>query len=131
MSKNIFKNHTIPLLVMLVFSFHPIYAQDKIIGIWQTENNLAKVEIYENKNLIYGKIISVSDPKNNSKIGLLILKKFKPIGNTYHDGTIVEPNHNHSVNGTLELSRDGKKLVVKGKAFLGLISKSEIWTKID
>jgi len=131
MSKIITKNNFSLTFLMLLFCCHLTFAQDKIVGIWQTENNKAKVEIYESKSLIYGKIISVSDKKNNSKINLLVLKKFKPNGNFYEDGIIVESDHNHSVKGILELNKDGNKLNVKGKALLGLISKSETWIKIN
>jgi uncharacterized protein (DUF2147 family) len=119
------------VILLILFSSTSTFAQDKIVGIWQTENNKAKVQIYENTNLIYGKIISVSEVKNNKKIGLLVLKRFKPNGNLYEEGTILEPNHNHIANGKLTLSEDGMLLKVKGSAFMGLISKTETWTRIN
>ena len=107
------------------------FAQDKILGIWNSENSEAKIQIYQIDRLIYGKIVSVLDPKNSSKVGLVILLGFNPIGFQYINGTIIEPRHNHKAKGTLTLSQDGNTLKVKGTALFGLISKTEIWTKIN
>lgn len=118
-------------ILLLILNLSTLSAQDKIIGYWHTENKEAKVQIYQSGNLIYGKIVSVLDPKNNSKIGLVILKDFKPKGNFYEGGTIIEPRHNHAADGTLNLSSDGKILKVEGTAFLGLISQTQNWTRIN
>ena len=118
-------------ILLVLLNISASFAQDKIIGFWNTENNEAKVQIYQSGNLIYGKIVSVSNTKNSSKVGLVILKSFTPNGNEYLNGTIIEPRHNHSADGKLTLSKDGVTLKVKGTTFVGLISKTENWTKTN
>lgn len=117
--------------LLVITNISVTLAQDKIIGFWYTENKVAKVQVYQSGNFIYGKIVSVSDKKNEKKIGLVILKDFKPNGNEYIEGTIIEPRHNHSVDGKLTLSNDGSKLKVIGSSFLGFISKTENWLKTN
>lgn len=100
-----------------------------INGVWLTEDKDAWIQIFKENGFLWGKIIWVADNANKNKLGLVILSNFKGSGNLLK-GTIIEPRHNHTVSGTIQLSPDGRFLTVTGAAFGGLFSNSQVWTRV-
>ena len=65
------KNFKLPLITLIIytlFSFKnvPTEESEKIIGIWFTENNSSKIQIYKNDNQYFGKIIWLA-PKSEKE----------------------------------------------------------------
>jgi uncharacterized protein (DUF2147 family) len=136
----------IKLLVFFVYSSiaYPIFSQEnRVLGIWFTENKEAKVEIYKRGNKFFGKIIWAKDPdkldlKNPDKklktrkvVGVEILKDFVlSEKNTWNNGTIYDPKNGKTYSCIMKL-RNERELEIRGYISFSWIGRSSIWTKVD
>src|SRR4030095_8435441 len=122
---------------------------DDIIGIWLTGGNEpAKIQIYKSGERFYGKIvwlknatengkhrIDVNNPdkekRNNTIIGLVMLKDFKFDGNDeWKGGDIYDPESGKTYSSYLYLN-DKNTLKVRGYVGISLIGRTETWTRSD
>jgi uncharacterized protein (DUF2147 family) len=117
-----------PILLGLFFN-NPIIAQtsrDDILGVWMTENNEAKVNIYKEHEKYFGKIIW-SSKKEENHINVIVLKNFEYQNNKWV-GTIYEPRHQHDAKGEIKkINID--KIEITGYAFFSILSSSEYWIR--
>ncbi len=143
-------NITIIILLSIFHSFE-IKAQtnsDNIIGIWQTEDNRAAIQMYKKGNLYYGKIVWEKEPYNkNGKLtldinnpnpnlqsrplhNLTIVKNLKFYKNSnQYKGTIynVESGNTFKINAELI-----NKTILKIRGYIGisLIGRTTVWKRI-
>ena len=122
------------------------YAQ--IEGKWKTiddETGKAKsiVEIYKKSdNKYYGKVVQLlmkpennncisckDDRKNQPILGLEIIRGLSKDGSDFDGGTITDPKNGKTYKCTI--SRDGKKLNVRGYIGFSLIGRTQTWLKAD
>ena len=132
---------------------------DAILGVWATDpeggGGPAHVEIYTKGNRFEGKIIWLGEPlytgddegetpgtpkedHNNSDpalrsrpiIGLVMLEGFVFDGkDTWHKGTIYDPNNGKTYKCKIHLTDDGK-LKVRGFIGFSMLGRTEIWTRV-
>ncbi len=123
-------------------------AQSGISGIWYNTEKTGKIEIYQIKNIFYGKIVWLKEPiseitgknkvdENNpdeSKrtkpiIGLVVLKNFTHDGdNSYTGGTIYDPENGKTYKCKMKL-KDTNNLDVRGYIGIPALGRTEKWTR--
>lgn len=126
--------------------------KERIIGIWWNEEFTTRIEVFENNEKFYGKIIWLKndantdgtsprlDSENPEKelqtrriLGLLILKNlvWDADDNEWNDGEIYSPAHGKSFSCYAQLTQENKlflKGYVLGLPFLGA---STVWTRYN
>jgi uncharacterized protein (DUF2147 family) len=129
-------------IIILLFLF-PFVATatlpDDIVGVWFTENDESKVQIYKVGNEYFGKIIWLKEPndkngnpkrdikntdpakRNNPAIGIMVLKNMRFTDGKWK-GIIYGPKRGREANCTLTL-KDMDTIV--GKATYGPFSDSK------
>lgn len=123
--------------MMLVFVSAVAYSQG-IIGKWVTEGGESQVEIYQNGDQFYGKIIWLKagdgqlDVHNPDKklqgrklIGVNILTGLKKKGDKYEGGKIYNPKNGKNYKCSIWL--EGGKLKVRG--YVAMFYETQTWTK--
>jgi uncharacterized protein (DUF2147 family) len=133
---------------------------DAILGVWATDpegdGGQAHIEIYEEGDRYYGKIIWLSEPvylegdphgsageakvdtenpdealRSQPIIGLLLMSNFKYDGKgLWHKGKIYDPDNGKTYKAKLRLGDDD---VLKVRGFIGfsLIGRTSEWTRFD
>lgn len=125
-----------------------LYAQanpDALLGIWFNEEKDAKIKIYKEDGMYFGKIvwhktgedISPYDQNNpdpelqkRKKVGLVILKDFEFDGGQWEDGTIYDPKSGKTYSCVIKLQKDGG-LNVRGYIGISLLGRTTHWTKAE
>ncbi len=129
-----------------VFAFAPPGA-DAIVGVWLTQDEDGKIEIYKKEGKYYGKLIwgkELKDADGKLKLdkenpdkelrsrtlkGLVLLKGFIYNGdNEWEKGKIYDPQNGKTYNCTMELS--GDELKVTGYIGFSWIGRTVTWTKV-
>jgi uncharacterized protein (DUF2147 family) len=128
------------LLPAISFAINP----NDIVGVWFTENDEAKIEIYKQGNEYFGKIIWLKEPndkngipkkdkynpnpafRNQPAIGILVLKNVK-YKNGKWKGTLYAPKKGKEVDCSLTLKNNN---VLEGYVTYGFISGSRTWRRI-
>jgi uncharacterized protein (DUF2147 family) len=114
------------LITIFFFSSKNMMAQTKFVGTWLTEDKTAKILIYEAKNgKYYGKIV---EDEIKINIGKVILTGFTLKDAELKDGKVLDTSDNKTYDCKLTLINDN---MLKLKAYWGMISHSEKWTKIN
>ena len=126
---------------------------DGISGIWKTENDESKVEIYRCGEKICGTIIWLKNPiytnsgdgvvgtpvidqknhdpalKNRPVLGLRILEGFtSENGSTWENGTCYDPKSGNTYRGKINLTAPGR-LELRGYVGIPLFGRSSVWTR--
>ena len=135
--------------VVFLFLTANAYAQeaDIIAGKWLTEKKDSAVEIYKCADKYCGKIIWLSEPKNedgtdkvddknpdeskkNQKIiGLNIVWDFiHKGGKKWGDGKIYDPENGKTYSCKMKLEDDGK-LNLRGYVGVSLFGRTTVWTR--
>lgn len=129
------------LLIQLSFS-------QTVFGKWKTiddETGIEKgvVEIYEEKDKVYGRIIEIfeqdkkhlkcekceGDDKNKPIIKLVIIKGLTKNGAFYNGGKVLDPKNGKEYNCKITLA--GKdKLMVRGYIGISLFGRSQTWLRL-
>lgn len=131
--------------VTLVATGTSAQTKDPIEATWNNEEGTAKVQIYRAKNdKYYGKITWLKEPVKDGKertdinnpdkakrdvplMGLIILKGFeKTDDDEYEDGTIYDPKNGKTY--SCIITRNGKKLDVRGYVGFSWIGRTTTWT---
>jgi len=126
---------------------------DSIFGIWKTELDESKVEIFRCGEKICGKIIWLKKPiysdsrdgevgtqvidrknpdpelKKRPVLGLLILEGFtEQGGNTWGNGTCYDPKSGKTYRGKIYLAAPDQ-LELRGYIGIPLFGRSSVWTR--
>ena len=139
------------LIISLLFSSLTMVAQSSkntIVGTWLNQDKAAKIEIYEQGEKLFGKIVWLKEPNENGEpktdnknpdkarrtdpiIGSVMLKNFVFDGkSTWEDGTIYDARSGKTCSSHMTLQPD-KTLKVRGYVGISLFGQSNIWTRIN
>jgi uncharacterized protein (DUF2147 family) len=124
-----------------------------ILGIWKTERDESKVEIFMCREKICGKIIWLKNPiytdsrdgkvgtpvidrknpdpalKNRPVLGLQILEGFTAEGsNNWGNGTCYDPKSGKTYRGKIHLAAPGR-LELRGYIGIPLFGRTSVWTR--
>ena len=121
------------------------YAQTEIIGVWQTQDKEAKVKIYEQNGIYYGKTIWLKSPKTKnglpilddknpdkylrkrSLIDLIILTDFKYESKEWIDGKLYNPFEGETYKCKMWLENSN---TLKVRGYVGFLYETETWQKL-
>ena len=138
-------------IIIVACISHTIQAQDAsdVLGEWYTEDEKAKVEIYQCGDNYCGKIVSLKEPNNpdgspkldaenpneslrsRQIVGTNILTDLEYEGDgEWEDGEIYDPESGKTYSCLMELEDDGT-LEVRGFIGLSLIGRSQTWTRVN
>lgn len=139
--KNVF------LLIVTLF-ITSTYAQKTVLGKWKsidddTGKALAIVEIYEEDNKIYGRVIEILNPKNKDRtcencagedkdkpiLGLTVIKGLKKDGNEYNGGHILDPKYGKLYKCYINLENEDK-LKIRGYIGISLFGRTQYWHRM-
>lgn len=119
----------------------------QIVGVWLTEDEDAKVEIFKDDGRYYGKIIwsekvesgeeSRFDENNPEEelrereiIGLQILTGFEKTGkNEWENGKIYDPESGNTYSCVIKLNPKNQTLKVRGYMGFSLIGRTTVWKR--
>lgn len=143
------KSYSIMLLFILssisAFSQKVADPKNQILGKWQTDDKRAIIEIVEQRNIYFGKIVwlqnatdKVGNPRkdienpNKEKrnaflIGLIIMNNFTFDDNEYINGTVYDPDSGNNYNCKLWLLDNN---TLKVRDYCGLFYKTFAWTRV-
>lgn len=117
-----------------------------ITGKWETYDDKTKaktavIEIYEEKDRYFGKIIKnvpfnpsaicdkcEGDKKNQPIVGLVIIENMLQKDNEYSDGTILDPETGTTYSCILKLVRNNQ-LKVRGFIGYSLFGRTQYWVR--
>jgi uncharacterized protein (DUF2147 family) len=124
-----------------------------ILGIWKTEKDESKVELFRCGEKICGTIIWLKDPiytdsrdgevgtpvidrknpdpalKSRPVLGLRVLEGFtEEQGNTWGNGTCYDPKSGKTYRGKIHLAAPGR-LELRGYVGIPLFGRSSVWTR--
>ncbi|MCU0443446.1 MAG: DUF2147 domain-containing protein [Microscillaceae bacterium] len=122
----------ISILVILNLGFFAqAKAQDAkaIVGKWLVKDQDTKVEIYAQNGKYFGKIVWEKDPKNQEFVGKILIKNLVFEKGFWQKGEILDPDTSKFYPCELKLVNNQKNLRLK--AFWGILSFSEDWTKTN
>src|SRR5207237_4443711 len=63
-------------------------------------------------------------------LGLTLVKGMRRNGDTYEDGTIMDPRDGSVYRAMMRLSPDGRKLEVRGYLGISLFGRSQVWNRL-
>jgi uncharacterized protein (DUF2147 family) len=134
------KSFTSLVAILLVVNIAFAQSANSILGTWLSEKKESKIEVYQQGEKYYGKIVwtktdGIKDDKNPDAklksrplLGLLILTNLERDGdNEWDNGKIYDPvsGKTYSCNASL---KDGK-LKLRGFVGVSLFGRTSIWTK--
>jgi uncharacterized protein (DUF2147 family) len=126
-------------------------AEPSAVGLWeQVDENSGKAEswfrITERNGVYEGAIVKMfqkpgEDPnwvcdkcegaeRGAPVLGLMLIKGMRRHGDTYEDGTIMDPRDGSVYRALLRLSPDGQKLEVRGYLGISLLGRSQVWNRL-
>ncbi len=135
------------IFILLLFTVHFSFSQS-ITGKWttyddETNSKTSVVEIYQNGDKHYGKIIELfeDDPssickkcagkkKNQPVIGLVIIENLIKDGDSYEGGEILDPENGKTYKCILSL-KDTSTLTVRGFIGFSLFGRTQYWKRIN
>jgi uncharacterized protein (DUF2147 family) len=137
------------LIGCFLFAFFPAFGQGQkdIVGVWNTTENDAKVEIFREGNHYHGKIVWLAEPTENGKakvdnknsdrskrgrpiLGMRLLNDFEYKDGVWEDGTIYDPTNGKTYSATLT-KKDENTLEVRGFVGFSFIGRKVEWTKAE
>ena len=63
-------------------------------------------------------------------LGLMLIKGMRRNGDSYENGTIMDPRDGSVYRALMRLSADGRKLEVRGYLGISLFGRSQIWNRL-
>jgi len=105
--------------------------EDAICGVWYTNNNNSKVEIYRNNGLYFGKLIWLKDPGKSGYTNKLVIldMTYNETRHVWDNGTLYYPVKDAQYQGIIELfDKDTLSIrAFKGTPFFG---KTMRWIRV-
>lgn len=139
-TKNVF-------IILFLFGISLSHAQS-IFGKWTTiDDHTGKeksvVEIYENNGMVYGRIVQILDKAKENKLcdkcegankgqpvkGMVILQGLEKDGDTWEDGSILDPETGKIYKCHITLDNPNK-LKVRGYIGFSLIGRTQYWNRV-
>ena len=119
-------------------------------GLWEQVDDDGRVggwfHIYERNSVFVGDLVKIffrpgekaspictkcsGDQKNQPMLGLTLIKGMQRKGLNYEKGSILDPDSGSVYQARMELSPDGRKLMVRGFLGIDLFGQSQIWRKL-
>lgn len=153
MHRNI-KQFTSVLLLgtaILFLSLPALAKSNSPTGKWKTIDDNGKptgvIEIWEEKDILYGKIIETfKKPENNKPklcekcegalknapiLGLRIIWDMKKDGSEWNGGRILDPDNGKIYRSKMSLLGDGRELEVRGYIGFSFIGRSQVWKRVE
>jgi len=147
----------VPIIIItcLLLSTSTVFAAStkSVLGTWNTEENKAKVEIYQCAEKLCGKITWLKEPlytevkegpvgkpkldnnnpraelKNRPRIGLQLMEGFVSSGeNDWDSGTIYDPENGKTYKCKMKMTSPAK-LEVRGYIGISLLGRTSVWTR--
>lgn len=137
----------ISVTILLIFGTTQIYGQESIAGIWKTIDHdsgeeRSQMKIYEKDGVFYGRVVKMypsatiktcqgckGDLKDKSLLDIDIIWGLKPYKNYYSYGTFIDPKSGREF--SLNITRKGDKLKVRGYIGVPMIGKTQTWYLIE
>ncbi len=136
------------LLICVTVSKNKAQRADKITGLWLNYDKDSQIEIYKKGDLYYGKIIWTKEPnnedgspkrdiknpdpklRNQTYVGLEIIKDFKYIDGEWQGGTIYDPRSGTLYKCVMWFEDDNyNSLNIRGYVGFSLLGKTTVWTR--
>ncbi len=137
-------------IIALIASSTLLANEDKVLGIWLTQDKDSKIEIVKSKDGTYnGKIIWLKNPLENGKpqvdeenpdeklrsrpiMGLELLEGFTydEDDKEWNSGTIYDPQSGNTYKCYMWFDEDDNKLNVKGYIGVSIIGRKVAWTRV-
>ena len=126
-------------------------AETSAVGLWeQVDESSGKAEswfrIAERNGVYEGKIVKIffkpgedenwvcdkcqGAERGQPVLGLTLIKGMRRNGDTYEDGTIMDPRDGSVYRALMRLSPDGRKLEVRGYLGISLFGRSQVWNRL-
>ncbi|GGG49403.1 DUF2147 domain-containing protein [Bizionia arctica] len=134
------------LMPLFFFGITSVFSQS-VIGKWTTiddDTNKAKsvVEIYQENDKIFGKVVEIIDKtkehklcdlcegtnKNQPILGMVIMQDLEKDGDTWEGGTILDPDTGKVYKCYIALEGDNK-LKVRGYIGFSLLGRTQYWNR--
>lgn len=120
-----------------------------IIGIWYNEEKTSKVQIYQEGQKFYAKIVWLKEPidpetgkskkdklnpdpklKNAPRLGLVVIKDMIFNGSDeWKEGTIYDPNNGKTYSSHIQFGDSPNLLKLRGFIGVALLGRTTYWTK--
>ena len=135
-------------LIIGIFLSEQLYGQanpEAILGIWYNEEKDAKIKVYRENGMFYGKIVwhktgesisayDINNPdlelQKRKKVGLVILTDFKFEDGLWEGGEIYDPKSGKTYSCVIKPQKDGS-LNVRGYIFMSVFGRNTSWTKAE
>lgn len=120
---------------------------DDIVGVWETANHKAHIQIYKEGNKYFGKMIWLKEPntpkgtpklddhnpdpalKGKPIMGLVLLRNFTYDDGEWSGGHIYDPEGGKLYKSYMKL-KDAKTLSLRGYIGVSLFGRTEVWTRV-
>lgn len=120
-----------------------------IIGIWYNEEKTSKLQIYQEGEKFFAKIVWLKEPidpetgkpktdklnpdpklRNVLRLGLVVVKNMVFNGSDeWKDGTIYDPNNGKTYSSHIQFSDSPNLLKLRGFIGISLLGRTTYWTK--
>jgi uncharacterized protein (DUF2147 family) len=135
------------LIVVFFLITHFSFSQS-IIGKWKTIDDLSGkekgvVEIYEKKGVFFARIVEIfesehknkkcslcsGEDKDNSLLGLIIIRGLKKDGDEYNGGKVLDPKIGKYYKCYVQLE-EKDKLKIRGYIGLPILGRTQYWYRV-
>jgi uncharacterized protein (DUF2147 family) len=129
----------------------PAFDPSSAVGLWeQVDEKTGKPEswfkITERNGVYQGTIVKIffkpgedenfvcdkceGDERGKPVLGLALIKGMQRSGNSYENGTIMDPRDGKVYRALMRLTEDGRKLEVRGYLGISLFGRSQTWNRL-
>jgi len=134
--------------IFLSLAFLTVQA-DPVVGSWTsvddaTGTEKSEINLYIENGKLYGKIEKLLLPEDQGKIcveckgseknqpieGLVIVQGLKKEGDSWTDGTILDPANGKRYSCTISLNADGT-LNVRGYLGISILGRTQVWKPLN
>lgn len=120
-----------------------------ILGIWYNEEKTSKVQVYQEGNKFFAKVVWLKEPNDKTTgkprtdnlnpdlklqktplMGLVVLKNFVFDGDEeWNDGTIYDPKNGKTYSCKIHFGDSPNLLKIRGYVGISLLGRTTYWTK--
>lgn len=138
------------IICCVLFAAITVQGQEgTIFGKWKTIDDATGearsiIEIYEENNKAFGKILEIFDPENRDRLcgyckgndknkpvlGLVIIKNLKKDENEYSDGTIFDPENGKEYTAKIWLDEDDPN-ILNVRGYISFFFRTQRWVRVE